>query len=101
MGSLGFSFRLIHSSEEYAYFIHRQYTTDCKVQGSDLKGRSIALYYSPQITVAYMLISLPSRFLPFTVLAEHAGEECRTTTEVTLSFQVDLVLSDAAAISEP
>ena len=29
-----------------------------------------------------------------------AGEECGATAEITRSFQIDLVLSDAAATSE-
>ena len=31
----------------------------------------------------------------------YAGEECRATAEITQSLQIDLVLSDAAATSEP
>ena len=30
-----------------------------------------------------------------------AGEECRATTEITRSLQIDLLLSDTAATSEP
>ena len=58
---------------------------------------------SMKITVAYAFISSLSRFCPLsTGLAAHAREECRAMAEITtLSLQVDLVLSDTAATSEP
>ena len=55
-----------------------------------------------KIMVAYAFISSSSRFhSSLTELAVCARQECRATAEMTQSLQVDLVLSDAAATSEP
>ena len=49
----------------------------------------------------YALVLSSSRLCPsVTGLAVHAGEKCGATAEVTLSLQVDLVLSDVAATTE-
>ena len=44
----------------------------------------------------YFVVQIPP-FIDWTC----AGEECGATAEITQSLQIDLVLSDAAATSEP
>ena len=96
-------FKLFCSLEKSANFIHWQFTTkyNQKAQGSDFRGESTALSYSPNIMVPYTFILLLPRFhLTLTGLGVHAREEYRAMAETTLSLHVDIVLSDMAATSE-
>ena len=45
----------------------------------------------------YFVVQIP----PFIGRTWSAGEECGATAEITRSLQIDLVLSDATAMSEP
>ena len=94
-----------HSLEKYANFVHRQGA------GIRLEGEKVMLR-SPKITATYMFISSLSRFCPSLAgLLVHDEEKRWAMAEMTpkiincvaaqslmtLSLQVDLVLSDVAA----
>ena len=106
MGLFRFGFKLIIIVlQRNANFIHRQDATNYKRQGSDLRvvggvGEMLCCCLKSMIVYAFILSS--SSFHPsLTGHAVHAVEKCRTTAELTLSLQVDLVLNGMAATSEP
>ena len=80
--------------EKYANFIHRQGATDYKALDKIL-GKVSSSPYSPEITVAYreLRVYFAVQILPFI--------DWTWMAEMTLSLQVDLVLSDVADTSEP
>ena len=82
----------------YANFIHRQGATDYSIRHMDkISGKVSLSPYSPKIMVAYtsyreLRIYFAVQIRPFI--------DWTWTAEMTLSLQVDLVLSDAVYTNE-
>ena len=88
-----------HSSENYANFIHihRVLPTITRIDQWLGGGRDRHTDQNNGSLCVYFIVQIP----PFIDWTCSAREECGAMAEITRSLQIDLVLSDAAATSEP